>query len=187
MELKSLIDCDIESKAIQLKKHGIISFGQNLQECFNTIEEMFNGVSIESFQTAYDEHVMEQFLFHTGDVYGNNPKILNRNNYYLIRHGNDAVGAVYLDLSLEIPEFAMYIIPEFQGKIQGIGTKVVSIIESIVESYGFNKLRLFTTVKCGVVNYYKRKHHYKEDVEFTNERDIYLIKHLYNKKGKFKC
>ncbi|MNC05420.1 L-fuculose phosphate aldolase [compost metagenome] len=178
MELQSIIDCGIESKVIQLKKHGIVTFGQNLQECLNNVEEMFKGVSIENCNTAYNEHVLEEFLIHVDDVYGENKKHLNNNCYYLVRHGNDAIGMVYLDMSLDIPEFAMYIIPEFQGKIPNVGMNVVSIVHSLVKSYGFNKIRLFTTEKCSVANYYKRKHRYENDNELSNERDIYLIKEL---------
>jgi phosphopantothenate--cysteine ligase len=159
-----------ESFALGLHKHGVLVGGASLEECVTILSTLERGLSLtplarwsgDSVQWLlgeWDEHLEE-----VRDPAGTSPeleRLLDQRGFWLVLHRGSPVGVV-----VYLPElrddrgwtgrFFMYLSPE-QARGQGLGARVVAMVEGLAQRDDCDCLELITRPGCAVAEYYQHK------------------------------
>lgn len=150
---------DNSNLLIQMKKHGIISCGFNLQECLKEWiklnDELFLEPLLDPNHPSYLKWVEHRAELNIDNI----PECIefyNHENFYIIKENDVPLGTCYLKTNGDYIDFIIYSDPDFHGKGMNIGKKVLNILKQVEASEG-KKLRLNTVNECNVLEYYIKK------------------------------
>lgn len=153
---------DNEHPVIQMKKHGVIITGDTLHQCLGKWKLVRQELSLQPYPKEGQEEMWTEWVNHIEQVGGIpeelKPKMLNKENYYVIQEKGNVYGLCYIDILKEegIVRFGLYTSDTFQKKGLKIGERTIEILEEVAKSEDLS-LELLTKPLCSVVDYYKKQ------------------------------
>ena len=167
-----------DKKVVQMYKHGLIIYGENLQECYTKLSEII----CEGLYIDYEDHTWDDETHnHFKEVNGS--KVLDVNNIYALYHNGQLIGNVYdkRELDKNIPEiqilnFAIITGDSVKGKGLGIVKKYLDLWQDKYE------MRLHTMKDCNIKDMYINKYGFtpiNNFFDYKDENHIILVKSSY--------
>lgn len=142
---------------LQMHKHGLLAMGNSLSDCYFQLENLLRSeISIRPTHKETDAEALSEWLEHFQDV-GGEKHPWDPKSCYAILYGEEPVGVLYITRDSALT-FVMYTLKQHQRSGFGIGGKVLSILTEMARAHGIKYLKVLTTEKCGVKDYYTQKH-----------------------------
>ena len=162
---------------IQIYKHGLITIGENLEECLEKLQILFeNAVSINKIQTDGEKVMFNEWLKHLDEVnvIESPLPIRDLEHFYVIIQEGKRKGVLFIhENGQDALTFIIYLLPEYRSDGKGVGAKTIDIVTELGKLKGKSNLVIQTIEECGVVEYYTKKHGFK-----ITDRDEKIYKEL---------
>lgn len=137
-----LIKANPDTRIVQMKKHGLIILGNSFEECKTSLEELFSEVPYIDYSTNEISNECIEHLREVGVEY-------NQNEFYPLKINSEDIGCLYEVLGRENVNFGIFTMKNVRGK----GFHIVENYLKLYDRFYY----LYTTEKCGVVDFYKNK------------------------------